>query len=194
MKSTESFPLHWPAGHPRTADDKRRQAAFKTKFGAAVASLLREVKLLEGQTLVISSNVKVKNDGMPYATEPNPRDPGVAIYFRLSGKPIALACDKWKYVEDNIRALALSIKAMRATERYGVSSMLDRVFQGFVALPDASARPWYEVLHVAPDAPLDEIRTAFRNRSKQVHPDVGGSDAQQHEVIQAFREAQQALS
>lgn len=33
------------------------------------------------------------------------------------------------------------------------------------------ALPWFEVLEVAPDAPLDEIRTAFKRQMRLYHPD-----------------------
>jgi hypothetical protein len=35
----------------------------------------------------------------------------------------------------------------------------------------------YEILSVAPDADLEELRAAFRRLSKKVHPDAGGTDA-----------------
>lgn len=33
------------------------------------------------------------------------------------------------------------------------------------------ALPWFEVLEVAPDAPLDAIRTAFKRQMRLYHPD-----------------------
>lgn len=35
----------------------------------------------------------------------------------------------------------------------------------------SEALPWFEVLEVEPDAPLDAIRTAFKRQMKLYHPD-----------------------
>lgn len=47
------------------------------------------------------------------------------------------------------------------------------------------------VLGVPPRTPPDGIRKAFRARLKEVHPDVGGSDADARRVIEAMRQLQE---
>lgn len=188
---TNAFPLSWPQGYRRTGENDRKKAAFKKKFGAAVGQLISELKRLGAQYVVISTNVKVKSDGLPYATEPNPKDPGVAVYFEWNRKPMVLACDKWKYVEDNIHAIGLTVGAMRGLERWGVSSMLERAFQGFVALPapEPAEEPWYKVLGVMEDAPIEDIEAIYKVRCKQTHPDAGGSSERQAAVNLAMEKA-----
>ena len=46
-----------------------------------------------------------------------------------------IACDKYHEVRLNLCAIVLTIKAIRQIERCGASSLLDRAFKGFSALP-----------------------------------------------------------
>jgi hypothetical protein len=47
-----------------------------------------------------------------------------------------IACDQYKEVRWNINAIRLSLAAMRAIDRYGVTGILERVFKGFEQLPE----------------------------------------------------------
>lgn len=47
-----------------------------------------------------------------------------------------IACDLFKEVRLNMAAIVMSIKAIRQLERCGTSSMLERAFKGFEALPE----------------------------------------------------------
>ena len=46
-----------------------------------------------------------------------------------------IACDQFKEVRLNMAAIVLTIKAIRQIERCGTSSLLERAFRGFSALP-----------------------------------------------------------
>ena len=46
-----------------------------------------------------------------------------------------IACDQFNAVRLNIAAIMLTIKAIRQIERCGTSSLLERAFKGFAALP-----------------------------------------------------------
>jgi len=46
-----------------------------------------------------------------------------------------IACDQFKEVRQNMAAIVLTIKAIRQIERCGTSSLLERAFKGFSALP-----------------------------------------------------------
>lgn len=124
---------------------------------------------------VLSTNVRVRIDGLPRSGEKEPTDPGAAVYFRLKGQPRCLACDKWDRVADNIAAIAARIEAIRAVDRYGVGT-LDQAFAGYAALP-APASGWRSVLGFgASDAvTIDAVNQAWRERVRTAHPDAGGS-------------------
>lgn len=46
-----------------------------------------------------------------------------------------IACDQFKEVRLNMAAIVMTIKAIRQIERCGTSSLLERAFRGFSALP-----------------------------------------------------------
>lgn len=186
----EAYPLAWPAGLPRDAFPE--DARFRTTFGRARDQLMKEVRMLgaEGE-IILSTNIPVRNDGLPYAKFAAPRDPGVAIYFKLNGKPRSFGCDHWRSVEDNVHALSLTISAMRGMERWGVSQMLERVFQGFTALPAPSS--WRSIFSLGKDADLAAAEAAYKALAKKCHPDNGGTAERMVELNAAIAEARTEL-
>lgn len=105
---------------------------------------------------------------------------------------MSFACDRWKRIEDNIHAIALTIDSLRRIERAGSSDLLERAFTGFMALPPAIN--WRDVLGIANGAGPDEIRKAYRIKAKERHPDVpGGSEAAMRELTEAFQAALREL-
>lgn len=172
----QSFPLCWPDGQPRTPRAARKRGQFNMTLGVAVAELRDEVGRLGARDLIVSTNVRTKPNGMPYAGEREPDDPGVAVYFTWGKGQRAVACDTYDAVWKNIRAITHCLDALRALERHGSSAILERAFRGFAALPAAATVPsWWQVLGVPPDASPGEIEDAYRRKALETHPDKGGS-------------------
>ena len=90
---TEAFPLQWPAGRPRSSYSQRSR--FKVSGWDATKLVIAEIRRLGGRNAVISSNVELRNDGLPYANRKPPADKGVAVYFEYRQQPMCFACDKW---------------------------------------------------------------------------------------------------
>jgi len=181
-----SYPLHWPPGWPRTP--RPRASSFATSFAKARWILLDELRLLGAKNVVISSNVPLRQDGLPYARFSEPGDKGVAVYFTLEGNQQCIPCDKWNKTEANLQAIRLTVAALRGLERWGAKEMVTAAFRGFQALPAPNAKTWYEILQVSSTASEDEIRSAYRNLARKVHPDLGGSHEQFVELHQAFED------
>ena len=180
----EAFPLTWPPGKARQRYPE--DARFRCTLGLAIREVQAEVSRLGGCDLVISSNLPLRRDGVPYANASQPTDRGVAVYFNYKKKPMCFACDRWKKVEDNMRAIAKTIDALRGIERWGSGQMVEQAFTGFAALP-APEQPW-QVLGVSSRATVDEVRAAYRRLASDFHPDRGG-DEQQMMRINAARDA-----
>lgn len=181
------FPLTWPAGKPRTARGHHKRSAFKTTFGRARDDLLEEIRRLNGSALIISTNLPLRNDGMPYA---NGRcvddDTGVAVYFDRKGKRLCFACDLYYSAHENMRAITLTVGALRGIARWGTGDMMETAISGFAALPEKSGgTPWWDVLRVSHDATAAQIEDAFRLLAKISHPDAGGSAERWHELSEA---------
>ncbi len=158
---------------------------------------MRELQLLKAYKVIISSNVPLRRDGLPYANYRQPEDPGVAVYFQLN-KPHVLACDHWNCVKDNLRAIGLHVAAIRGIERWGVGSV-EQAFTGYQALPESSSdnsahKSWWIVLQVDPGATPAQIKEAYRALARKHHPDVNGNGDQMATINRAWEEAQRERS
>ncbi len=180
----EAYPLTWPVGKPRKSWPE--SSRFRVTLGKAIKEVQAEVSRLGGKNLVISSNLPLRRDGVPYANASQPKDKGVAAYFDYKKKPMCFACDRWNRVEDNMWAIACTIDALRGIDRWGSGSMVEQAFTGFTALP-APEQPW-QVLGISADAKPDEIRIAYRRLASEHHPDKGG-DEREMARINAARDA-----
>lgn len=189
---TQAYPLQWPDGWPRTPPHRRQRSAFRVTPDKARQNLLSQLKLLGAAPgkVVISSNVALRQDGQPYADalRRSPEDPGVAIYFVLSGKTVAMARDIYLSPHENMHALGHAIEHMRGLERHGGAHMVDRAFSGFAALPaPKSGKDWWDVLECRRDASIEIIKAQHRRLAADHHPDRGG-DADRMSEINAARD------
>lgn len=205
-EAIEAFPLTWPAGWRRALIGSRTRAAFGKKepvyrdgqriydrtadltTADSIARVQRELGLMGAsrETIVISTNVPTRLDGLPYSKARMPDDPGAAVYWRKGKETRCMAIDRYDRVQDNLAAIAATLEAMRAIERHGGATILDRAFQGFTALP-SPVQPW-QVLGLSTSAPTrDQVDEAYRRLAMKHHPDRGG-DSQEMARINAARE------
>jgi hypothetical protein len=187
---TTAYPLSWPDGWPRT-DVMRRErwpSQGKITLSGALAELQKELRLLGARQVVISSNCTLGAE--------NPTDPGIAVYAHYQDIAICIPCDRWTSVPGNLRAIAKTIEAMRGMERWGAKHMIRAMFTGFKALPAPGPmqRPWRAVLGMPADGGrLSDARAYYILKSKQVHPDNGGSQEAMVELNAAWEQAQKEL-
>lgn len=211
MSEKQAYPLTWPDGWRRTAPSDRKIAQFGTRRGVPEYRTKRQVTVAEAvdrvraelfrmgiEAIIISTNVEVRQDGLPYSNRREPRDPGAAVYWRAaSGREQCMAIDRYDRVADNLAAIAATIEALRAIERHGGAEILDRAFRGFAALPEATAMhpAWRVVFGFALNAAvtLEEMESKFRELARQHHPDAGGEEDQMRALIQARSQARAEL-
>jgi hypothetical protein len=181
---TQAYPLQWPQGRPRKHPGNRKRAKFgKTgsrgwKENLSVADALRRVQgeldMIGARYPVVSSNVELRLDGLPRSGQRDPDDPGVCVYFDLNGKPMAMPCDTYDRVADNIAAIAAHMEATRKIERHGVASVSE-MFAGFEALPapgQAASQQWWVVLGLdRTTATVADVKAAYRRLAAERHPD-----------------------
>ena len=181
---TEAYPLQWPAGWPRTP--RTSAARFNTRFAVARDGIFNELRLMNARGIVMSSNLDLRIDGLPYANQKQPEDRGVAVYFIREGEQKCIPCDRWNRVEDNAQAIRQTVGALRGLERWGAKQMVDAAFTGFTAI--GSGEHWSDVLGVDRDATTDDIKSAYRKLARDNHPDHGGDAAQFHRIAEAFKQ------
>lgn len=189
----QTCPLQWPAGRPRTPAHLRKSGKYHSEGewitrSKAIRRLADEVQRIGGLYLSVSTDLALRRDGQPYAGKGEPEDPGVVAFFTLKGQPVALPCDTFDRLAQNIAGLAAHIEATRQIELIGVASATESL-QAFLALPspegstEAATKPWREVLGLKPDFPngYDRedaeiiVQGRWRARASAAHPDTGGS-------------------
>lgn len=204
----ESYPLYWPLGRKRTPASQRKRAKFGKKaaseYGSwkttkeltvsqALARVFYELRRLgvDNATVIVSTNIRTRNDGLPYSNARMPDDPGVAVWFMLHGVQKCMPSDSWDRVADNLAAIAAHIAASRAIARYRVQD-IDQQFAGFTAITDQNSPSWWAVLGVTQDAEYGEVKAAYILKRKVAHPDRGG-DVDAFDRVQKAWEAYQAI-
>ena len=195
------YPLAWPTGWPRTRASDRERSRFRNARAVddqlsmtdATSRLIHECRLLGAANVIVSTNVAVRRDGLPYARQRTPEDPGAAVYFKLKSVPegLVLACDRWLRVEDNIAAVAAHIGALRGIDRWGVGSVR-QAFAGYKRLTASDApTPWWEVLGIDHEAPAAAVKKAYKELAKLHHPDRETGNLERFQAIsKAWQEYQ----
>lgn len=189
------YPLQWPEDRKRSR--WQRQAHFGSRYGKTLGQardeVLNEIRRLGGRLPIISSNLQLRQDGLPYANQRQPTDAGVAVYFTYKEKQHCFACDQWNKVEDNLFAIAKTIEALRGIARWGTGDMMERAFHGFEQLPDPTQ--WWHVLgfESAAGITIDAVEGRYRQLAMERHPDRGGSAEMMAELNWAREKAYEQL-
>ena len=206
MDNVTSSPLFWPSTMPRTAPHNRKQAPFGTghtsrenfTIDAAVRLLTAEMKRLNipSWNFILSTNLRLRNDGLPYSNQRMPDDPGAAVYFKLEGRDTVFPCDRWNKVQDNIYAIAKHIDALRGQDRWGVGTRA-QAFAGYAALPGPGDQPrkrsWRAVLECDERGDIrhpDDLSVRYRSLAKERR----GDEAKLLELNLARDEAREELN
>lgn len=184
-----AYPLQWPIGRRRT--ERQSPARFDREVSLAETrkELLAELGRYNARRVTISSNLRLRLDGLPASGQAQPADRGVAVYFFLDGnKPHCIACDRWDRVEHNLRAIARTISAQRGILRWGAMSATE-VFAG-LALPSPEmastklrtvedAVAWLEeqsgldlTALLQPGGNDELLRSVKQQLSRRLHPDA----------------------
>ncbi len=204
METTTAYPLSWPTGWPR--NKTRIRSRFGTYWKKPTVYLATQLILLELKragardwNVIVSTNVPLKRDGTPYSNQKEPNDPGAAVYWKDRRKrQLVLACDKYSSVGENLYAIAKTIEATRAIERWG-SVTAEQAFAGYARLQEKTEPNCWDVLDIpAPGTasfPITErlILSAFRKAATKVHPDTGNEGASSEAFGRVVRAKDTAL-
>lgn len=126
---------------PGAMTARRRRSDFSASWSTTLADLSREMKNLaakNGELLVAIRPADFRLDGRPRANAKQ-EHPGVILSFDSNVGHLSYPCDAFTGWQDNVRAIALALEALRKVDRYGVTKRGEQ-YRGFLAL-EATAAP-----------------------------------------------------
>lgn len=139
----------------------------------------------------------IRRDGMLRAAA-KVRFPGVVVSFESRFGPLSYATDAYDHWQANVRAIALSLRALRAVDRYGVS----RSGEQYVGWRALEASPIGVFFDSASDAlfwlrteacliygkmtvvDTFSVKNLVRAVSKTVHPDVNNGNREKWDRLE----------
>lgn len=130
-------------GHPkrspfttRVGDSYRRQPI---PFGQTRELLARELKMLKATNVILEVDVlpsRIRLDGELYA-DARTNSPAVRLHFDSEHGHLTYATDAFTTWQDNVRAIALALEALRKVDRFEVGQGGDQ-YRGYLALEAGS--------------------------------------------------------
>lgn len=185
----------WPG--ELTPAHKRTRSPFSATLGKTLRDLERELAHLGCRHAVMEVAMTTEDfrlDGRPRSGA-RASHPGVVLSLpKTNVGPLRYATDLFWTWQDNLRAIALGMDALRRVDRYGITRRGEQ-YSGFKALPSGSGAPsqggmtrtdaaellaaaasWGPLKHDANDilANDDDRKSAFRTAARKAHPDAGG--------------------
>jgi hypothetical protein len=167
-----------------------RPATYKATYQATLYDLERELEAIGASDVilaVVADARDVRLDGQ-LRSDAKVRHAGVELSFDKPGVGrVTFHTDRhrgwaesWK---DNLRAIALGLEALRAVDRYGITTS-GQQYAGFAAL---TAGPGQEEL----GAELVERYGGVTEALRATHPDTGGASASDRDfaAVMAFKRA-----
>lgn len=161
----------WPG--ERTPSHARRVSPFTASLSDSLALLARELRALCATDVWLEVAIppdQFRNDGRPRA-HAKASHPGVVLSFKsLSlGKELRYATDRFWSWQDNLRAVALGLEALRKVERYGIANRGEQ-YAGWAQLPAGGPS-------ADRGADLIQRHGGIPQALRATHPDTSGYDS-----------------
>ncbi|OHU55951.1 molecular chaperone DnaJ [Mycobacteroides chelonae] len=179
---------------PHQLTQERRRSNFSALWSDTLNLLDRELWYLgnghRNAPAVLQIAMREQDfriDGMPRATV-KPEHPGVILNVESRTGPLSFPCDTFTNWQDNLRAIALALEALRKVDRYGVTQT-GQQYRGWQAIetkaqttPEraavlliGAAWPGCDIEERAKAIILGEdrdmARNAYRAARRNTHPD-----------------------
>ena len=173
----------FPGGARKT---RRASTVFSSTYQRTLDRLEHELDKLRAIDVIIQGGYQradIRNDGWPRSNA-KPVHPAVVLSFRSreANQEYSFPCDTFQHFEHNLHAIAFTLEALRAVNRYGVTRGHEQ-YKGFAQIeapPDPkrwtveAAAAWLQPY--TPGFPVlgsaDNYRNAYRAAARKLHPDV----------------------
>lgn len=189
---------------PGVPTQERRFSIFgpNTTVASTIKLLKHELRMVKASDPMIAIAVKesdIRRDGYP-KTNATPSHPGVIVSFDTKHGRLVYKCDTFRNWAVNLRAIALTLEALRKPDRYGVLNAGEQ-YSGQRLLTAGGVTTTMNVIEAAKIiASYVENRRAaekllleesqmvdvyFRLAAKKIHPDAGGTADQMDKLTKA---------
>lgn len=168
----------------------RKGYAYKADYSTIIADLAAEMDALDASDVVLSmplTRKDIRRDGWPVAVA-RPLHPGVILTVYTQVGELEFACDENARWQHNLRAISLTLEALRAVDRHGATKRRQQ-YAGYLTSGPVKAENTFteqeawEFLSRQSGQDVEWIRsepgayrTAVRLAQMRSHPDTGGSD------------------
>lgn len=175
----------WPG--QATLWTARKRSQFSAKWSATIDLLESELGHLKARDVVIQADCdrdQIRIDGH-FRAGAKMRGPGVVLSFECPKGSMSFPCDRFSDWQANVRAIALSLEALRSVDRYGVTQQAEQ-YRGWAKLPGPEkvfatpldAQKWlFDALKVDSISAAGGLDSLRRLAISRFHPDRNDGDS-----------------
>lgn len=183
-------------------DAAMARSLFSATWGSTVKLLARELDMLDAQQIVLELDVRERDlrlDGLPRA-DARMGSPAVRLSCTTRWGPFQMEAAEYRHWQDNVRAVALSMEALRAVDRYGVSKRGEQ-YRGWRQIAASSTAPEDAITNTAQAREVlaretgltdEQVKAdlvgAIRTAVLKTHPDRPGGDEVRFRRVQRAKE------
>lgn len=193
--------IQWPSGlrieplgeWPGEMTARRERSRFDSTMSSTMETLRRELAALGARNAALQVAIPAsafRLDGYPRSTA-KAEHPGIILTLNSKHGALSYPCDTFDRWEDNLRAIALALEALRKVDRYGVTRRGEQ-YRGFLALEATAAPAGFATADEAiaflartagisvgdpAKSPMDAVALYLRRAQRATHPDTGGDAA-----------------
>lgn len=183
---------------PKPRTQSREISRFKSPYSQTLQLLERELTHLDAKSIVIEldcDDAQIRLDGLPRA-DVRVNSPVVVLSFCSKHGPLSYPCDTFTRWQDNLRAIALALEALRKVDRYGVTQT-GQQYKGWKALgtsatssgdSEAAAKIISEATGVESgriESNSAVAKSAIAAAVQAFHPDRGGDPERYKRILSA---------
>jgi hypothetical protein len=197
----------WPPNRKPTSP--RRPGAFKANVAQTIGELEEELAKIKATEVVVELDVdrrELRVSGEPGARTRTRTTPGIVLhYVDRDKRAVTMPCDRYASWDMNLRALMLTLRALRAVDRYGATAQGEQ-YRGWTALPSittpsmSTEKAARTIVSFAGGkfsesrvlASAAECRTALQHAMAKTHPDKHLGDVRDFQLVGECKRIMQA--
>lgn len=187
--------MSWPS----QLKSSRKRSQFKATWGMTLDLLGTELRYLRADNIVFQIAVKEEDIRIDGRKRPHVKHshPGVILSFDSRFGPLSYPCDTFDNFEDNLRAIALALEALRKVQRYGVG-LSGEQYRGWKALPSGNSNGKMNADQAKAfilangngitNGVVSSLTEAYRQAMRNLHPDRNGGDESHFKKLQEAKD------